>query len=319
MAKGVPDPRNTPSGFNLQLALELGSEVMAALITERFNWKWNRAVATPFNTNCWQQDYPLPASALPDGLIAWGEDCDIIQINSSLVPKPLNWDGAITWRRALTRTSLSRWRPTQICWMYNQDLTFGAWPGPETVLYPLLGATAPQGTNPLLNFVDANGNLLVLSEFGTTGASEPSAAAEALEGTLVTDGTAQWEVVDPTSQGFRLDWLPPSGQTFQIVPIYQLAPPRFAKLGQTLAPIPDSFSRYFFEGMEVAMRRATPDPAQKQSIQEALALWAASIPTMKQQGDQEQNSYGLVPATCAVETRWGWGGPITADSPYGNQ
>jgi hypothetical protein len=321
-AKGIADPRHQPSGYNISLALELASEVMAALITERFNWKFNRAVATPFNTNCYQQDYPLPASALPAGPIAWGEDCDIVQINSSQVPIPLNWDGAITWRRALTSTSLTRWRPTQICWFYNEDLNFGDWPGKNVTIYPLLGPTAPVGQNPVLNFVDANGNLYVLVEpavAGHTGNTEPVSPAGTAEGTLVTDGTLTWEVVSPSSQGFRLDWNTPSGQTFQIVPSYQLAPPRFTTIGQLLTPIPDSYSHHFFEGMEIVMKNAGPDPSRKQSVAEMLAQWADLKAKMMSQGDQEPNAYGLIPATCAVETRWGWAAPITADNPYGNQ
>ncbi|OYV36708.1 MAG: hypothetical protein B7Z80_14865 [Rhodospirillales bacterium 20-64-7] len=73
-AKGVPDPRAVPSGYGDILALELATQVMADLICERFNWKWNRAVAAPIYTNSYQQDYPQPAQTA--GVIGWGEDCD---------------------------------------------------------------------------------------------------------------------------------------------------------------------------------------------------------------------------------------------------
>jgi hypothetical protein len=321
-AKGLPDPRRGPAGFNLALALEMGSQAMAALITERFNWKFNRAIATPFNTNAYQQDYPLPASALPEGPIAWGEDCDIVQINSNQVPLPVNWNGAITWRRNLTSTSLTRWRPSQISWMYNIDMNFGEWPGANVNLYPLLGPTAPIGQNPVLNFVDANGNLLIWVETLSTvhtGATEPMAALNAAEGTTVVDGTATWEVVSPSSQGFRLDWNPPAGQTFQLVPSYQLAPPQFTKLNQLINPFPDSYSHHFHDAVEILMKNSSPDPARKQSPAEILMQWAETKASMMKQGDQEVNAYGLVPATSAVESRWGWATAITADNPYGNQ
>jgi hypothetical protein len=322
-AKGIADPRNQPSGYNAQLLLELGNQVMAALITPRFNHKFNRGNSS-FATNAFQQDYPLPAGALSGGPVGWGEECDIIQINSSLVPKPLNWDGALTWRRQLPRTSLSRWRPRNIAWMYNEDLTFGVWPGANATVYALVGNGAPAGQNPLLNFVDANGNLLVLANSweggvsGHTGNSAPSAPADSEEGVTVSDGTLTWEVVDPASQGFRLDWCPATGQTFQIVPWFQMKPPRFAALGDYIEPIPDDFSRHFFDGMEMALLNATADPAVRRPLQEVLAAWAEIVYETIRQGDKEQNAYGMVPAQPAVETRWAWAGPITADNPFGN-
>ena len=69
VAKGIPDPRMNPSGYGDVLALELGSEVMADLICERFNWKFNRGVAQPIYTNSYQQDYPQPAQQA--GPIGW--------------------------------------------------------------------------------------------------------------------------------------------------------------------------------------------------------------------------------------------------------
>ncbi|MBA0087514.1 MAG: hypothetical protein HRJ53_21220, partial [Acidobacteria bacterium Pan2503] len=102
-AQGIPDPRAQGSGYGDDLALDLATRVMADLITERFNWKFNRAVANPIYTNSWQQDYPQLAQ--PGGPIEWGEDCDILDVNNTTIPKPLNWDGSITWVRQLTRTS----------------------------------------------------------------------------------------------------------------------------------------------------------------------------------------------------------------------
>lgn len=313
-AQGIPDPRAQASGYGDDLALDLGSRVMADLVSQRFNWKFNRAVATPFLTNSWQQDYPQPAQ--PNGLMEWGEDCDILDVNSTTIPKPLNWDGSITWVRQLTRTSIARWRPTRIAWMYNAEMSWGAWPGPQTVLYPLLGPNAPAGQNPILNFIDQNGNYLILKTFGTTGPGAPSAPPGSSEGTPVPDNTAVWMVVSGTSQGFRLDFLPNgAGPTYQMMPSYQLSPPVFTTFQQLLTPIPDSFARHFQVGLEWACKMAAPDPAIKKEGMKGYPLWLNAMAGMIQQGSKEPNAYRFIPETSVVESRWGWKGPHTADMP----
>ena len=313
-AQGIPDPRAQAGGYGDDLALDLASQVMADLLTERFNWKFNRGVAAPIYTNTWQQDYPQPAQAA--GIIGWGEDCDILDVNNTTLPKPMNWDGSITWVRQLTRTSIARWRPSKICWMYNSLLSWGTWPGAQTILYPLVGVNAPAGQNPILNFIDTNGNYLILKTFGTTGGSAPAAPVNSAEGVTVNDGSAVWMVVSGSSQGFRLDFLPNStGPTYQITPCYQIEPVNFTVYGQLLTPIPDSFSRHFQAGLEWKCKMASSNPATKKEGIENYPLWLKSMELMIKQGDKEQNAYRLMPETSVVESRWGWKGPHTADQP----
>lgn len=310
-AKGIPDPRAVPSGYGDILALELATQVMADLICERFNWKWNRAVAAPIYTNSYQQDYPQPAQTA--GVIGWGEDCDCIDINNTMMPKPL-WN--LTWRKQLSRTSISVWRPSQICWMYNGDMALGAWPGASVVYAPLVTSGA-QSQNPVMSMADANGNILIVTAFGTTGATAPVLPPNSAEGTTVVDGTVTWMVVSPTSQGFRLNSLPSAtGPTFQITPYYQLDPPKFAVQSQLLNPIPDSFSRYFYRGLESECLLASASPADMKRGQIAKVAWLNALIESMKQGDREMNSYGLQPATSVVEQRFGWGGAYTADNPY---
>lgn len=312
-AQGIPDPRNLPSGFGDDLGLDLASRVMADLISERFNQKFNRAIASPIYTNSYQQDYPQPAQA--GGPIGWGEDCDICDINNTVYPKPLNWDGPIKWVRNLTRTSISRSRPFKICWMYNAELAWGTWPGAGTHYYPLV-TTGQVSQNPLMNFIDKNGNYLILTGFGVTGGSAPFAAASAAEGVTVSDGSCTWAVVSGTSQGFRIDYLPGVGPTYQIVPCYQLDPPTFTAYAQLLNPIPDSFSRHFQTGLEWQCKMSSVDPQQKAEGQKNYPLWLNAMEAMIKQGNREPDSYGMVPASPVAEPRWGWRGPRTADSPY---
>jgi hypothetical protein len=317
-AKGIPDPRGGPSGYGDTLALECANEVMADIVCERYNWKWNRAHAAPFYTNSFQQDYPQLAQTA--GPIGWGEDGDVIEVNSTSFPKPLR---NIKWRRGLSRTNVSRWWPENVSWMYNKELALGVWPGAGVTFYPLLGSGAPAGKNPWLNMVDANGNILIVTTFGTTGADAPSVPANSNEGTTVEDGSVVWTCVSPNSQGFRLDRLPSAaGPTLEIRPYYQLDPPRFTTFQQMLDPIPNSFSRFFFRGLQAQSLANSPNPADVKRGEALLVrnpqtgepAWM--IDPMKQ-GDRELNGYALLPATSVVEPRWGSSVPRTADNPYG--
>jgi hypothetical protein len=301
----------------------MATEVMADLLGGaqtatggfvRFNWKWNRAVAAAIYTNSWQQDYPQLAQK--GGPIGWGETCDIVDINNTVIPKPMNWDGAVTWIKQLNATSISRWRPWKICWMYNAEMNWGSWPGAKVTYYPLV-STTPQPQNPIMNMVDANGNYLILTGFGATGTSAPAATAGAAEGVTVTDGTATWTVVSGTSQGFRLDCLPSAtGPCFMLLPSYQLEPPAFTAMSQLLNPIPDSFHRHFYRGLESACLAASPNPSDMKRGEVAKMEWMKSLSAIIGQGNKEQDNYRMTPACQPVERRWGWPGPITADQPY---
>lgn len=399
-AKGIPDPRGNASGYGDQMVLDLATQVMADIACERFNWKWNRADAVAFMTNSWQQDYPQVAQ--PAGPIGWGEDCDIIDINNTTMPKPL-WN--VKWRRGLSRTSTSFWRPGNICWMENKDLFIGNWPGAGIVFAPLL-TTQPQPQNPIMSMTDANGNILIVTGFGTTlvsqildvvgieilaatadtpitailtyfGANVPLSAglpvtlgglttepslngltlpilasgantlsfalqagtpiaetsetgsmgvttgapqlpAGAAEGTTVPDGTVVWTCVLPTSQGFRLDCLPTAtGTSWLVKPYYQIDPVTFSKQNQTLDPMPNSFSRFFYRGLESELLIASPNPGDLKRGQMAKQEWMMSLVAAMKQGDREPNIYGLIPAVPVVAPRWEDGGFRTVDNPYG--
>jgi hypothetical protein len=320
-AKGVPDPRSQASGYGDQLAIELGSQTMADLLSgamdakgniTRFNWKFNRAIAPAFQLNSWQQDYPQ--LAMTAGSIGWGEECDILDINNTVVPKPLNWDGAITWNKQLPRTSRSGFRARRICWMYNRDLSFGTWPGAGVTFYPLNGLNSTQ--NPIMSMIDKNGNMLIVTTLGTTGSVAPFAPVSSAEGTVVTDNTVRWTVVDGSSQGFRVDVLPnATSPNYQIIPYVQLEPPRFASVGGLLSPVPDSFSRHFFDGLEARMFAASPNPGDAPRGQKALATWLNGLLAMTGQANKEPDVFSLIPISSPVERRWLEDSPRTADNP----
>jgi hypothetical protein len=316
-AKGGFDPRNAPSGFNLNLILGLASDTMADLITERFNWKFNRQIAAPFLTNSFQQDYPQPAQAA--GLIGWGDDCDKIDINNTMIPKPVNVPGPPIWKRQLSRVSAQfngiLGGPTAICWMYNNDLSYGTWPGAGQVYSPLI-TTGAGANNPIMNFIDANGNYLILTTFGTTGLTQPAAAANAPEGTTVTDGSCVWTVVSGTSQGFRIWPLPnQAGPVYQLIPSYQLEPPKVTTLQQTINPIPDSYARHFRRAFEYQCKGASSNPADKKEFLQDYPVWLRGLESMAKQADKSPNAYGLLPATSPVDQIWPGNYRYTADMP----
>ena len=320
-ARGVPDPRAGAGGYGVQLALRLGQQVMNDLIAERFNWKWNRAIAAAFLTNSYQQDYPqIGLQAL-----GWLETCAVVDINNTQVPPPL---GTATVRRDLARAGMTLGygpggvRNQQVSWDYNRNLQFGKWPGPGVTFSPLITAQVVQ--NPIMSMVDANGNLLIVTTFGTTANVPPTNVAPLLppntaEGTTVVDGTVVWTVVSPNSQGFRVFPLPgPTGPVYQFTPIYQQKAPTLLNLStSTLDPIPDDYSNVFFTGVEWQCKGASPNPAERKEFKDNYPLWLKSLEDARKQGDREADAYGMLPASSPVDNVYGWlRNPQDPSQPY---
>ena len=200
--------------------------------------------------------------------------------------------------------------------MYNRDLTLGLWPGPNVTFSPLIRQTA-QPANPIMSMLDANGNILIVATFGVTGAAAPAAPAASDEGTIVDDGSMTWKVVSPSSQGFRIDNLPGStSPTYQILPYYQIEPPTFTSLAQLIDPIPNSYSRHFYRGLEAECLRASPNPGDEKRGNAAKIDWINGLTAALKQGDRELDIYRATPETGVVEDRWGWSGCHTADRPF---
>ncbi len=311
-AKGVPIPTQTAAGYGTELAIKLANDVMGDIIAERFNWKWNRATAAAFYTNSWQQDYPQIGLTN----LGWLEDADRVDINNTALPKPMR---QLTCRRQLSRVSMS-WTPVmELCWMYNFQLTFGVWPGPGVVYAPLV-VTPPAivQQNPLMSMVDANGNLLIVTGFGTTGLAAPVLPGSSTEGATVTDGSVTWTVVSPNSQGFRVHPLPgASGPVWQITPYYQMLLQKLTALSSLINPIPDDYSRIFQTGYEIASKRSSPNPGDRAEGEKEYPLWMKAMKDAAKQGDREADAYGMLPATSVVENIYGWRrNPQDPSQPY---
>jgi hypothetical protein len=313
-AKGIPVPTDQPGGYGTRLALNIANDVMSAIVAERFNPKWNRAIAAPFLTNSFQQDYPQIALTN----IGWLEEADKVDINSTRFPKPTNVPG-ISVVRQLSRTSLCLYPVNQLCWMYNEDLSYGTWPGAGVVFHPQL-TTGPVLQNPIMSMKDVNGNLLIVTQIGTTGGSAPAAAVSAPEGTVVVDGTVRWTVVSPNSQGFRVYPLPgATGPVYQITPYYQQALQKMTSLQSLTNPIPDDQSYIYQNGVERMCKMSSPNPQDRAEGMKEWPLWLDSLVKLLKQNDREVDSYSAIPASSPVDTVWGHGGlrnPQDPSQPY---
>jgi hypothetical protein len=212
----------------------------------------------------------------------------------------------MTVRRQLSRTNWTTGPIGQICWMYNSDMSYGNWGGPNAVYSPLIGTT-PTAQNGAMAFIDVNKNILVLTTFGTTGSTQPAAATNAAEGTTVTDGSCIWTVAAGTSQGFRVFPLPgATGPVWQVTPKYQVIAPKFLNMQQLIDPIPDNYAKYFRRGYKIACKGASANPKDQQEATQEWPLWQSDLLMAAKQGNKEVDAYGLLPATYPVETVYPW-------------
>jgi hypothetical protein len=309
--KGIAVPTAQPSGYGTDLAIKNGNDVMADIVAERFNWKWNRAIAAPFYTNSFQQDYPQIGLTN----VGWLEIADRVDINNTSFPKP---GTQITARKDLPRAFFATFPINQVCWKYNFELSFGTWPGAGQVFHPLVAAQTLQ--NPIMSMIDANGNRLIVTGFGTTGSVAPVLAANSPEGTTVTDGSVTWTVVAAMSQGFRVFPLPgAAGPVWQVTPYYQVLLQKLTALGSLINPLPDDYSRFFQTGYEIYCKRGSPNPTDRAEGEKEYPLWLKAMLDAAKQGDRELNAYGMIPASSPVEEIYGWQGlrnPQDPGQPY---
>lgn len=290
-------------GFSVQSALTIATDVMNDLIAQRFNWKWNRQILPPFYTVSWQQDY-AGMNSLYRAPIGWLETAWWVDINNTSYPKP-SW--YIEIKRDLTVSMQSGNPPAKIDWDYNRNLVQDVWPGPGKVYTQPLGALLTP-TNPKINILDGHGNILVLTTYGTTGATAPLVDANSAEGTTVTDGTCMWTVAAPDSQGFRIFPLPPQqGVVYQVNVVAQMqAPPPFTSMQQQINPVPDDQASYFREGFIAYCYRMSPNPQMRALFPQNRAMWLSAMEASMKQGDREQTDAGFYPDRTVVAPGGGW-------------
>lgn len=344
-------PTLATGGFSNQPALDICNDVISAMLLggpdgQPFNWKWNRFQCPTFFTISNQQDYFIP------GLVnlAWIEDCWCANINQTSIPKQKY---EVEVKKDLPVSSDQTGYPTKICWIPNSQLQSGTWgaaplgpttafpqgqinvsganatgqqnPGPNVIYTNPLG-TLSQPINASTCITDPNGNLWVVTSYGTCGATQPSwptnpafptPQSPSTVATTVSDGGVIWTAINPSGQGFRFDPIPPqTGVVWQLQVVGQLRVPYFTTLGQTLEPVPDDFYTYFKQGFYAQCYRRNPDPKIRARFPDEWKIWLASLDKAVKQGDREQNDFGFVPGTSIMQNDWNYN-PVSPAAPYG--
>lgn len=299
---GELQPVMPTGGYSVNTALTMATDVMSDLISQRFNWKWNRMKIPPWYTISWQQDYAGLTQSWP-ARIGWLEGAYWVDINNTALPKPVWMIEAV---RDLETTSISGNPPGKLCWFPNNQLNYGIWPGPNKSYTQPLGALITP-TNPPTNILDTNGNILVLTTYGTTGATAPAAPVASIEGTAVIDGTCAWTVADPQSQGFRIKPLPPQqAVVYQVNVIAQMqAPPPFTSLQQQINPVPDDYAVWFRHGFKAHCYSMSPNPAMQSLFPKMRGEWLAAMESAMKEGDRETDNAGFIPDRSVVAAQGG--------------
>jgi hypothetical protein len=311
----------TAGGNSLEPALTIANDVMIEILSENFNWPWNRYTLPVFYTNSFQQDYALPGVVN----LGWLTDGYLQDINNTAYPQPI-WP--VETVKFLPRTSSQYGQPGQVCWLYNDQLTYATWgaanvgagtgpnPQPNQAISTPLGVNSSPN-NPLLQVQDAFGNLWVVTTYGVTGGSNPFAsnktpvyptpANPTQTATTVTDGSVVWTAVNPKGMGIRCNPLPPQlGVVYQFNIFGQYRPFAFSngpftKLSQTIEPIPDDFSKRFRDGFVALTYPYCSDVKLRGKAEDAKNAWLASMMTARRAGDRERDNEGFYPATSILQ------------------
>lgn len=308
---------NTPTGGSTQEpALTIANEVFQHIFGSSDPWKFNEILLPQFYTNSYQQDYALING---DGTsvenLGFLQSGDVLDINNQGLPKTNPQIEVVRQMPRLAALSYQPWAAGipkfQVCWLYNNQLYYGTWgaaptgnntrgnnPQASQVITSPLGQGNSQPSNPISQIQDANGNLLVLTTYGTTGSSAPSLPANSAPGTPVTDGSVVWTVVDPLGAGIRIGPVPTqSGTVWQFNLRGQAKPPAYiTSLSSTLAPIPDEYSYLFRQGFITVAYRYSPEEKVRARYAEEMAVWKQTFNEARIQSDREPESFAFVPA-----------------------
>ena len=265
--------------------IKIANKVLQEILQEPFAWKWNRRQPAAFLTNQLQQDY---STSITD--CAWLEDAERIEImNPQFVPPspPLYPIRGVEAVRELMPVSVQG-VATQICQLPNSEAICGTWTAGATFSAP--NATIQMPIQGLLQIRDSNGNIQVLTGYGTCGTVQPTWATAA--NATTTDGSCQWTMADPNGITWRLSPCPQqSGTPYSIQPYYQKKPTTITTVG-ALWTVPDELSGLYEQGF---IAYAWDAAEEDQKFQQAYALFQMRIKKSLVSNDREQESYGMFP------------------------
>ncbi len=268
------------------IAVNIAQRVVEEMLQEPFAFKWNRRMPAAFVTNQLQQDY---STSITD--LSWIDGCTRTEIkNPSFAPPspPIDPQRGVEVVRELFPCSVQG-IVSQICWVENSLAICGQW-------QPGLVYTDPSTTNQmpvqyLMQIRDPNGNIQVLTGFGTTGTVQPTWNTVA-NGTTI-DGTCTWTMADPNGITWRISPLPPnSGLPFSIQPYYQMKPPVFTSVSN-LWTLPDELSNVYEMGFTAYAYDAGEDEA---NFEKKYQLFMLRLKKAIQSSDREPESFGLYPS-----------------------
>jgi hypothetical protein len=304
------------SGYQQEPFLTICTDVMTDICGVAFPHKWNEVKLPQFYTNSFQQDYAL---LNPDGSsvfnVEWLERGIVVDMVNTQLPKP--W-GYVECGRQLTQATGTfiqngLWRsPTFLAnWFPNYMLYYGVWgatnsgnstsgnnPGPGSIyINPLSALTNTQPNNPIAQVIDPNGNLQVVTTYGTCGASAPNwPPVNAVPGTTTLDGSTIWTVADPNGVGIRILPVPSStGAVFQFNLIAQKPPVQFTSLSDTLAPFPDKYEPYFRQGVIAQCYRYASDAKVQAKFEKNYQIWLKSLNDLRANEDRELEENRFTP------------------------
>jgi hypothetical protein len=255
------------------------------------------------------------SAAAPLLNLSWLERGVGFDINNSAIPKPFV---RIEVGRQLPQMTASYTGAAGLGdpgfranWFPNKTLYFGTWGdanvgGATLGNNPVAGSvyTTPTGNqsqpdNPITQIKDANGNLLLLTTYGTEGSTAPLAAVNAVPGTTASGSGAStvWTVLDPNGWGFRFSPVPSqTGTQWQFNITAQMKPVRFYSLSQTLAPLPDELEPTFREGFIAQLYRRSPEKAVYAKFQTEWNLWKQGLNELRAKEDRELEENKFVPS-----------------------
>lgn len=282
------------AGYSTQPAVSFLDEVVKKILSKTNPWKWNADKFPVIETQPYQQDYP---TSISQNNLGWLQAAVIADINNTANPIPIL---PINTVDKLLPTMITG-RPQKVAWVTNSIAQTAIWgrgrpgdPGPNVpYTNPLVLNGGGPGRNPLTAITDPNGNVLVVTGYGVTGSTPPSASSNAPAGTTVIDGTVTWTVQDPNGVALRVDAL----ATFQSVVwelrvLFQKKPPNITTLQQTIAPIPDDLNYLVKQGFLAFCTKQT----NRADFPAEYAQWLADIEEAMGSSDREYQEFGFYPA-----------------------
>lgn len=316
------------SGYQLEPFVTICTDVYSEIVGVPFPHKWNENKLPLFYTNSWQQDYAL---LNPDGTsvfnVEWLERGIVVDMVSTQQPKP--W-GYVECGRQLTQATGSfvqngLWRyPTFVAnWFPNYMLYYGTWgasnsgnstvgnnPGPGSVYTsPLSALNNSQPNNPINQIIDTNGNIQVVTTYGTCGGTQPAwPSANTTSGTNTTDGSTVWTVADPNGVGIRILPVPSqTGAVFQFNLIAQKPAIQFQSLSDTLDPFPDKYESYFRQGVIAQCYRYATDSKVQAKFEKNYQIWLKSLNDLRAMEDRELEENQFIVDQGIMTRGGGWG------------